>query len=602
MLVPASLALVVEAFPGPRRSHAIGLWGATAAVAAGLGPPTGGALVELGGWRWAFLVNIPFGLAALLAGRSQLVESRAPGRRRMPDLVGAGLLAVALALLNLGIIKGSDWGWGSAAVARVVRRHRCPGASCSASARGGTARRCSTRRCCASRRSRSPRPPRSSPASASTPTCSPTSSGCSTSGGTACCGPVWPWCPVRWSPPSSPRGSGPLADRYGYRPFVVPGALVWAGAYLWYHQQVGLVPAFWAEWLPGQVLSGIGVGATLPLLGSAALAAVPGGRYATASAVVSSARQLGGVLGIALLVVILGDPTPATAVAAFHDGWVLSIVAFLVVAVVALPLGRLRPAPDAEEVTEGAGAAVRRPDSPPAAVEALTVDGVGDRPVRRAAARSAAGAGQAAARGGHPACVPSRRASGCCARATRPGRRTSCAAAASRSRSVAGWSASSGPARSSGSSPLLTGERRSAGVRARRDSSVLEVPRDAFDEMLGSDPVATRVVLGQVAERLRTAGGGGGRGRTTHPAGGGGRRRPAPRQRRHRGCRGTARPPGDAPDRGRPRRGRPGRAGAGRAGPRPGAAAVRQHRSCGGRGLARLLPSAGRRRRAGRPQ
>ena len=103
---------------------------------------------------------------------------------------------------------------------------------------------------------------------------------------------------------------GPLADRYGYRYFVVPGALVWAGAYLWYHQRVGLEPAFWSEWMPGQVLSGIGVGATLPLLGSAALAAVPGGRYATASAVVSSARQLGGVLGIAVLVMLLGEPTP----------------------------------------------------------------------------------------------------------------------------------------------------------------------------------------------------------------------------------------------------------------------------------------------------
>ena len=44
-------------------------------------------------------------------------------------------------------------------------------------------------------------------------------------------------------------------------------------------------------------------------------------------------------------------------------------------------------------------------------------------------------------------------------------------------------------------------------MRARRDSLVLEVPRDAFDELLGSDPVATRVVLGQVAEQLRTAGG-----------------------------------------------------------------------------------------------
>ncbi len=122
---------------------------------------------------------------------------------------------------------------------------------------------------------------------------------------------------------------GPLAERVGYRAFIVPGALVWAGAYLWYHQQVGLEPAFWTEWLPGQLLSGIGVGATLPLLGSAALAAVPGGRYATASAVVSSARQLGGVLGIAVLVVIIGDPTPATAVASLRDGWTLSIGAFV---------------------------------------------------------------------------------------------------------------------------------------------------------------------------------------------------------------------------------------------------------------------------------
>ena len=97
LLVPASLALVVEAFPEERRAHAIGLWGATAAVAAGLGPPIGGALVELGGWRWAFYVNIPFGIAAVIVARRQLVESRAPGRRRMPDLVGATLLAAALA-------------------------------------------------------------------------------------------------------------------------------------------------------------------------------------------------------------------------------------------------------------------------------------------------------------------------------------------------------------------------------------------------------------------------------------------------------------------------------------------------------------------------
>ena len=144
----------------------------------------------------------------------------------------------------------------------------------------------------------------------------------------------------------------------------MPGAIVWAAAYLWYHQRVGLQPAFWAEWMPGQVLSGIGVGATLPLLGSATLAAVPGGRYATASAVASSARQLGGVIGIAILVVILGDPSPATVVASLHEGWVLSIVAFLVVAVLALPLGRIHSAVEDEDVVDERPPVVLTPNPP----------------------------------------------------------------------------------------------------------------------------------------------------------------------------------------------------------------------------------------------
>ena len=115
LLVPASLALVVEAFPAEKRSHAVGLWGAAAALAAGLGPPIGGALVEWGDWRWAFLVNLPFGLAALWAGRRMLVESRAPGHRRLPDLLGATVSALMLGALTLGIVKGGDWGWTSPA-------------------------------------------------------------------------------------------------------------------------------------------------------------------------------------------------------------------------------------------------------------------------------------------------------------------------------------------------------------------------------------------------------------------------------------------------------------------------------------------------------
>ena len=140
MLVPASLALVVAAFPAERRTHAVGLWGASAALASGLGPPIGGLLVQVGDWRWAFLVNLPFGIAAWVLARRSLVESRAPGRRTLPDLGGAALFALALGLLTLGIVQGGDWGWTSSAVigcfvvAAVLlvlfvassRRHRSP--------------------------------------------------------------------------------------------------------------------------------------------------------------------------------------------------------------------------------------------------------------------------------------------------------------------------------------------------------------------------------------------------------------------------------------------------------------------------------------------
>ncbi len=136
---------------------------------------------------------------------------------------------------------------------------------------------------------------------------------------------------------------GPLAVRLGYRVVVVPGALAWAAAYLWYHWRATGEPQFLAVWLPGQILSGLGAGAVLPLLGSAALAAVPRGRYATASAVASSARQVGGVLGVALLLSIVGA-TGTVQADDLRTGWLLSVVAFLIAAVLVLPLGKVPPA------------------------------------------------------------------------------------------------------------------------------------------------------------------------------------------------------------------------------------------------------------------
>src|SRR5204862_8133195 len=133
---------------------------------------------------------------------------------------------------------------------------------------------------------------------------------------------------------------GRVADERGYRLIAVPGALIWSGAYLWYATQVGLHPAFWTEWLPGQLLSGVGVAATLPILASAALAAVPGGRFATASSVVSSSRQLGGVIGVAILVAIVGTPTAETIVTRLRHGWIFCAACFVAAAAGSLLLRR----------------------------------------------------------------------------------------------------------------------------------------------------------------------------------------------------------------------------------------------------------------------
>jgi NTE family protein len=342
LLVPASLALVVAAFPAERRAHAVGLWSASAAAAAGLGPPLGGVLVAAGGWRLAFLVNVPIGVGAVLAARRSLVESRAPGRRRLPDLAGAGALALGLGLLTLAIVEGGTWGWASARVlVSVAAAVACLGLV-------------------VGRSSRHPSPV-VDPVLLRTRQFSAASALSFVAGAGffayLLCNIlwlhyVWGWSLLRAGLAVAPAAlvaagaAGPLgklAARHGARIVAGCGAVVWMCAYLWYATRVGVHPAFVSEWLPGQVLSGLGVAATLPVLGGAALAGVPGGRFATASSVVTSARQLGGVLGVALLVVIVGQPDATTLVDRLRHGWLLSAACFLVVAVGSLALLRRTP-------------------------------------------------------------------------------------------------------------------------------------------------------------------------------------------------------------------------------------------------------------------
>src|SRR3954464_10827842 len=93
VLMPASLGLLLPEFPPEKRGLAIGLWAAVGGTAAAAGPVVGGLLVELP-WRWVFLVNLPIGIAAIVAGARVLREVREEGSAR-PDTLGAAVLTGA---------------------------------------------------------------------------------------------------------------------------------------------------------------------------------------------------------------------------------------------------------------------------------------------------------------------------------------------------------------------------------------------------------------------------------------------------------------------------------------------------------------------------
>ncbi len=137
LMVPAALSLLRAAGPAPPRGRAIGTWSALGALGAALGPVIGGSLVQIS-WRWVFWINLPVGLAAVLLAARVVPESKDEHVRGRPDLLGAALLAAAVGLLALALVKAPDWGWvsagfialliaslacGAAMVARSKRHH-----------------------------------------------------------------------------------------------------------------------------------------------------------------------------------------------------------------------------------------------------------------------------------------------------------------------------------------------------------------------------------------------------------------------------------------------------------------------------------------------
>jgi EmrB/QacA subfamily drug resistance transporter len=118
-LLGLSLAIVSTVFPAGERARALGIWAGVSALALGLGPLIGGALVEAVSWRWLFWINLPFcllGVVVVLASTDEQRDDTAP---RRIDVAGVITVGLGLAAIVIALVEGKVWGWASVATTGV---------------------------------------------------------------------------------------------------------------------------------------------------------------------------------------------------------------------------------------------------------------------------------------------------------------------------------------------------------------------------------------------------------------------------------------------------------------------------------------------------
>lgn len=119
MLMPNSLAILGQTFSGEAKGRAIGIWAASGAAAGAIGPVLGGWLIDIGSWRWVFVINVPLALGAIILARLGIPHDQSDGGDPL-DAVGAVLATAGLGLTTWGLTEGSAHGWSTVAIGMVL--------------------------------------------------------------------------------------------------------------------------------------------------------------------------------------------------------------------------------------------------------------------------------------------------------------------------------------------------------------------------------------------------------------------------------------------------------------------------------------------------
>jgi EmrB/QacA subfamily drug resistance transporter len=309
LVVTASTSLALREFPPARRSTAFGALASFGGIAAAVGPSLGSVIIDLGGWRWAFWVNVPIAVVVVVVGMRVFDESRDAHARRFPDPLGALLLLAGVGAGILALVQSPSWGWLDARtlgtmglgvallIALLLRsaRHPIPIVDL------GLFRYRNF-------------------------------SLFNLSAFLVSIGwfgmyfvlvqflrNTWHYSllgagllvtPIPFGAGVLGPIGGRIADRIGYRPMLVIGSLSFVAGSLWFITVVDSEPDV-AAWLVGIVLVAIGTGLVFPLVQGGTVVGTPPERYAMAAGLNQTIQRVGSAIGNALAVVFVSSVGPA---------------------------------------------------------------------------------------------------------------------------------------------------------------------------------------------------------------------------------------------------------------------------------------------------
>jgi EmrB/QacA subfamily drug resistance transporter len=303
MMMPNTLSIIANVFPPEERGKAMGFWGGVSGISLALGPSLGGLLVDGASWRWIFFINVPIGIVLLVLALRYVPESTDPTSVKQMDYLGVAVLTISLFALTFALIEGQNYGWtsplilalfavtivGFALFVWLERRQIQPLMDLSLfkirtfSVTNGVGLIMSFAMM-----------------------------------GVFFLLPVFLQSVLGYSAikaglvmtplaavviVASPT-SGTLSDRIGPKWLMFSGMLIGAlGFYL--TQRAMVVDASWQSFVLPFAVSGFGIGMVMPPMTSAVMGSVAPERAGQASGVISSTRQIGSVLGIAVMGAIL---------------------------------------------------------------------------------------------------------------------------------------------------------------------------------------------------------------------------------------------------------------------------------------------------------